>query len=165
MYGAAFLLYNVGIMIRYARAAAFRLALKLLADGRTENGRPGKNKNFARSLKNALRGILLTFAAERNFRFECFAGVLVVAAGVFYGIDRVEWAVVLTNVFLVLALEAKNTATELTVDIATKEYDYGAKSSKDASSGAVFLVSLSSVFTGLFIFGPHVWDTIWAILR
>jgi undecaprenol kinase len=165
MYGAPSILYNGDIMIRHARAAAFRLALKLLADGRSEDGRPGKNRNFARSLNNALRGILLTFAAERNFRFECLVGALVVAAGLYYGIDRVEWAIVLTNVFLVLALEAKNTSTEITVDIATKEYDYGAKSSKDASSGAVLLVSLSSVLTGLFIFGPRLWESITMILR
>lgn len=152
-------------MIRHARAAAFRLALKLLADGRSENRRPGKNKVFSRSLKNALRGILLIFAAERNFRFECLAAVLVFAAGILYRIDRIEWAIVVTNVFLVLALEAKNTATELTVDIATQEYDYDAKSSKDASSGAVLLVAASSAITGCFIFGPRVWESIAAIVR
>jgi undecaprenol kinase len=80
-------------------------------------------------------------------------------AGAIYRIDRVEWAVVLTNVFLVLALEAKNTATEITVDIATQEYDYGAKTSKDASSGAVLLVSLSAAMTGILIFGPRIWGT------
>lgn len=132
------------------------MALKLLADGRTENGKPGKNKNFSRSLKNALRGILLTFAAERNFRFECGAAVLAAAAGIFYRIEAVEWAIVSTNIFLVLALEAKNTSTELTVDIATQEYDYDAKSSKDASSGAVLLAALSSVLTAVFIFGPRL---------
>ncbi len=151
-------------MIRHLRGAAFELALKLLADGRSENGRPGKNKNFGRSLKNALRGLLLTFAAERNFRFECFMAVLVAVAGVAYRIDRIEWAVVSTNIFLVLALEAKNTATELTVDIATKEYDYDAKSSKDASSGAVLLAAVSSVITAAFIFGPRFAGTVLSLL-
>lgn len=147
-------------MIRRMRAAAFRLALRLLADGRTEEGRPGKNRNFSRSLKNALRGILLTFAAERNFRFECLIAVLVVAAGLRYRIGGVEWAIVTTNIFLVLALEAKNTSTEFTVDIATQEYDYDAKSSKDASSGAVLLAAASSVATALFIFGPRIWSSL-----
>ncbi|MFA6505746.1 MAG: diacylglycerol kinase family protein [Treponemataceae bacterium] len=146
-------------MIRHLRAAAFRLGLKLLADGRSEDSKPGKNKNFARSMKNALRGLLLTFATERNFRFECLAAIVVTVAGIAYGIDRVEWAIVTTNIFLVLALEAKNTATELTIDIATQDYDYDAKSSKDASSGAVLLAAFSSIATAAFIFAPRFWES------
>lgn len=152
-------------MIRHLRAAAFRLALKLLADGRSEDRKPGKNKNFARSMKNALRGLLLTFASERNFRFECFAAVVVVAAGIAYRISSTEWAIVTTNIFLVLALEAKNTATELTIDIATQEYDYDAKSSKDASSGAVLLAAFSSILTAVFIFAPKAFGTAQSLYR
>ncbi len=145
-------------MFRRSRAAAFRLALKLLADGKTSDGVPGKNRTFTRSLKRALSGILFTFLAERNFRFECAAAVLAVAAGLAFRISRLEWALLWLNVFFVLSMEARNTSLELTTDIATREYDYGAKSSKDASSGSVLLAAFSSGVTGLLIFGPRLVD-------
>jgi diacylglycerol kinase len=143
-------------MFRRSRAAAFRIALRLLADGKSTNGVPGKNRTFMTSLKRALRGLLYTFINERNFRFEWAAAILAVAAGFFFRISRLEWALLSVNIFFVLALEVKNTSTELTTDIATQEYHYGAKSSKDASSGAVLLAALSSVVTGLLIFGPRI---------
>jgi undecaprenol kinase len=148
--------FIIGHMLRKLHAVAFRLALKLLADGKSTDGAPGKNLDLSRSLKNALRGILFTFINERNFRFECAAAVLVVAAGIAFRISRLEWALMSTNIFFVLALEAKNTSMEMTTNIATSEYDYGAKGSKDASSGGVLLAALSSVVTGLLIFGPRL---------
>jgi diacylglycerol kinase len=142
-------------MLRRSRAAAFRLALKLLSDGRSTRGVPRKNRRFSDSLKHALRGLLFTYVNERNFRFECAAATLAVAAGLAFRIDRLEWALVASNIFFVLALEAKNTSLEQTANIAAREYDYGAKGAKDSSSGAVLLAALSSVVTGLLIFGPR----------
>jgi undecaprenol kinase len=152
-------------MIRYLRARAFRLALNLLASERSADRRPGKNPTFARSLKNALRGILITFATERNFRFECAVAAAVIAAGIGFRISGIEWAILTTNVFAVLALEANNTSAELTTDLATKDYDYDAKTSKDASSGAVLLATFSSIIVGLIVFFPHVAAQVREMLR
>lgn len=152
-------------MIRYLRARAFRLALNLLASERSADRRPGKNPTFARSLKNALRGILITFATERNFRFECAVAAAVIAAGIGFGISGIEWAVLTTNVFAVLALEANNTSAEITTDLATKDYDYDAKTSKDASSGAVLLATFSSIIVGLIVFFPHAAALVREMLR
>lgn len=143
-------------MFRRTRSAVFRLALKLLADGKSTGGVPGKNRTFSKSLRRALSGILFTFLNERNFRFECAAAALAVIAALAFRISRLEWALLWLNIFFVLAMEAKNTSLELTTDIATKEYDYGAKSSKDASSGSVLLAALSAAVTGLLIFGPRL---------
>lgn len=144
-------------MVRRIRAAIFRIGIKLLADGKSTGGAPGKNRTFPRSVKHALRGILYTFINERNFRFELMVAALVVTAGIVFNISRLEWALLSINIFFVLALELKNTSTELTTDIATSsEYHYGAKGSKDASSGAVLLAALSSIVTGLLIFGPRL---------
>lgn len=143
-------------MLRRIRAFLFRALIRALADGTTAGGLPGKNKRFSRSFKHALRGILYTAVNERNFRIECAAAAAATALGIALGISTVEWAVLTTNIFLVLALEAKNTSLELTTDIAAKDYDYNAKGSKDASSGGVLLASFSSVIVGLFIFGPRI---------
>ena len=84
------------------------------------------------------------------------AFVLAVALGFLLGIDRLEWAILLLNCFLVLALEAKNTSLELAVNLSTETYRYGAKGAKDAASGAVLLSAISALLVGLLIFGPRL---------
>lgn len=152
-------------MMRHLRAAAFRLALQLLASERSAAKRPGKNPTFSRSLKNALRGILITFATERNFRFECAVALAAALAGVAFRITATEWAILTTNIFAVLALEANNTSAEITTDLATRDYDYDAKTSKDASSGAVLLGTISSIIVGLIVFAPHLAQLVGKLLR
>jgi diacylglycerol kinase len=116
----------------------------------------GKNRSFGASLRNAVKGLVFAFLTGRNFRFESACFVLAVALGLLLGIDRVEWVLILTNCFLVLALEAKNTSLELSVDLSTEHYSYGAKGSKDSASGAVLLAALSSVIAGGLVFGPRL---------
>ncbi|GAB1482974.1 hypothetical protein MASR2M78_17900 [Treponema sp.] len=151
-------------MLRKSRAAAFRMAIRLLSDTRSTRGVPSKNRRFSRSLKNALRGLLFIFINERNFRIECGFALLAILAGILLGISSIEWAIISTNIFFVLALEAKNTAIEMITNIAAKEYDYGAKAAKDSSSGAVLLASTSSLFTSLFIFGPRIFSYVQGIV-
>ncbi len=122
------------------------------------SGLPGKNSHFRASLKNATRGIVFTMLSERNFRIELLFFFCAITLGVILRIDRMEWGLVLLNGFLVLALEAKNTSLELSVDLITKEYHYGAKSSKDSASGAVLLCAVASLFTGSLVFGPRLLD-------
>ncbi len=136
-----------------------RIAERLLlfiAEEENQGSVVGKNKSFRRSLRNAIKGIVLTSLSERNFRFELAMTAAVIAAGFVFGIGAVEWALILTNVFFVLALEVKNTSLELTVDLVTSDYHYNAKGSKDAASGAVLLAALSSVCTGVLVFGPKL---------
>lgn len=107
-------------------------------------------------MKHALRGLLFAFINERNFRRECAAALFAFALGILLRIDRIEWLIIILNIVLVLALEAHNTAMELTTDLISREYDYNIKGSKDASSGAVLLASFGAFISGLFIFGPRL---------
>lgn len=137
------------------RRIAERLLL-FIAEDRANGSSIGKNKSFMRSLRNAIKGIALTFLSERNFRFELAVGFLACVLGVFFRISTTEWAIVATNIFYVLSLEVKNTSLELTVDMVTREYHYNAKGSKDAASGAVLLAALSSLVTAGLVFVPKV---------
>lgn len=136
------------------RALSERLILFIAED--SVGSKPGKNHSFARSLRNAVKGIAFAFLSTRNFRIELASFATAVFLGFLLGIDRLEWAILLTNCFLVLALEAKNTSIELSVDLCTEEYHYGAKGSKDSASGAVLLISISALVNGLLIFGPRI---------
>jgi diacylglycerol kinase len=120
------------------------------------SGKPGKHHSFRRSLRNALKGLVFAFLSDRNFRFElavfCFALLLATVLR----ISALEWLLVIQSGLLVLALEAKNTALELSVDLSTPGYHYGAKGSKDAAAGAVLLAALNALIVGLVVFGPRL---------
>ncbi len=142
--------------VRRLRALTFDALLRFMATPGLQAKRVGKNRRFSDSAKNAVRGLIFTFVSERNFRIEVVAATVAIIAGFTLHLDNIEWALVLMSCFLVLALEAKNTSLELSVDIATQEYDWDAKGSKDASSGAVLLSSVSALLVGILVFGPKM---------
>jgi len=120
------------------------------------SGKPGKHRSFRRSLRNALKGLAFAFLSDRNFRFELVVfGAALVLAGILR-ISALEWLLVIQSGLLVLVMEVKNTALELSVDLSTPGYDYGAKGSKDAASGAVLLTALNALIVGLVVFGPRL---------
>ncbi len=130
--------------------------LLFIAEEKSQGPGVGKNRSFRRSIRNAAKGVVLTFLSERNFRFEIAFFAFVVLLGFLLDIDRIEWALVLSNSFLVFALEVKNTSLELTVDLVTSAYHYNAKGSKDAASGAVLIAVVSALLTGALVFIPRI---------
>lgn len=153
-------------MRKTARGLKVRLAERLLLF--IANDFPlagvGKNHGFGTSLRNAVKGLAFALLSERNFRIELVMFALAVGLGILLGIDRYEWMVVLLNGFLVLALEAKNTSLELSVNLSTESFDYGAKGSKDLASGAVLLAAVSALVTGGLVFGPRLLEIAQALL-
>lgn len=63
---------------------------------------------------------------------------------------------ILLAIFLVLTLEAVNTAIECVVDLVTMEYHELAKQAKDIAAFSVLLVSILALIIGLIIFIPHI---------
>ena len=112
---------------------------------------------FLKSFVYAAEGIAHGFRTQRNMRVELLIALIVVAAGIFFRITPVEWAVVFVCIGLVLAAELINTVTELAVDLLTQEYHPMAKLAKDAGAGAVLVTALASVAVGVAIFGPRLW--------
>lgn len=111
-----------------------------------------KNKNFIESFKNALFGLKLAFGTERNFRFDIFCGIVVLALGFVLDFSYVELAILLITIFIVLISEVINTAIEKTVDLATDEFKPLAKAAKDIAAGAVLLSSFMSIIIGVLLF-------------
>jgi diacylglycerol kinase len=71
-----------------------------------------------------------------------------------------DWAILVLTIGLVLAAECFNSAVEALVDLAHPGYHALAKLAKDASAGAVLLLSIMSVIIGLLIFGPPLLEQI-----
>ena len=111
---------------------------------------------FFNSFKFAWRGVVHTFQTEGNFRIMAVVFVLVVAAGLFFGLTPTEWALVLICCGVTLGAELLNTAVEAVVDLVSPRYHARAAKAKDAACGASFLAALFSTAVGLIIFVPYI---------
>lgn len=115
-----------------------------------------KAANFRESFGYAKQGLVHCIRAERNFRIHLFMGLLAFAFGVFLGISRMEMAVLLLLIGLVLIAEMMNTALENLVDLCTGEYHPLAKVVKDVAAGAVLVLCCVAVLIGVVIFVPYL---------
>lgn len=108
------------------------------------------------SFGHAIDGISYTANHEKNFRIEiCFA-IGVTIASYLFKVTIIEWCILILTIGIILALEIMNTAIERSVDLVTKQYEELAKIAKDASAGAVLVMSFFSVIIGILIFLPRI---------
>ena len=116
---------------------------------------------FFRSFRFAARGIVDLFRFENNAKIHLLAAAVAIGAGSWLGLSVMEWAMIATQMGLVMATEAFNTALEKMADRVTTERDPLIKAAKDLASGAVLIVALTALVVGLLIFVPKllkVWD-------
>lgn len=114
--------------------------------------RPARDQQgVARSFEHAYRGMISAVRTQRNMRFHVVVAVLVLVASLLVGVSKLELAVLVLTILLVLVTELFNTAMEFVVDLATKEYHPLAKLAKDISAGAVLVSSVGAVLVGYLI--------------
>ena len=109
------------------------------------------------SFRAALSGIHRVLRHERNAWIEITAGAVVVLAAWYFRISALEWGMLGIVVFLMLALEAINTAVEATIDLVSPEYHPLAKVAKDTAAAALLFGVLASLCVAAAIFGPRLW--------
>jgi diacylglycerol kinase len=97
------------------------------------------------------------FRTQRNARIHLVIGAAACAVGGWVGLSRVEWAVIIFTIALVLILEGLNTAVEAAIDLASPQFHPLAKAAKDLAAGMVLIAAIASVGVGLLILGPPLW--------
>lgn len=105
------------------------------------------------SFYHAFEGLLRAAKREGHLRFHIMIAVLISIFAYFYGISRIEWAVLLLAISSVIGAELLNTAIEKAVDTATAEIKPSAKFAKDAAAGAVLVFAVFAVLVGVCLFG------------
>ncbi len=93
---------------------------------------------------------------QPNMRIHILATLVVLAGAILLGVSRVELAILLLTIALVLVAEMINTAIESTVDLITQEYHEKAKVAKHVAAGVVLLAAVGAVFVGYLIFFDRV---------
>lgn len=101
---------------------------------------------------------------QRNAQIHLTITLAACIAAWAWHLSRLEWLALIVMIGLVIGMEALNTAIEAVVDLASPEYHPLAKQAKDVAAGAVLIVALCAVATGLLLFGPHVLDLVWWML-
>lgn len=120
-----------------------------------------KNDGFTirkrmKSFRYAFHGIKLLVRYEHNAWIHCFAAFVVVAAGLFFGLSRMEWVAVTIVIGAVLAAEAVNSSIEALADFVAPDYQEAIKRTKDLAAGAVLLLAMAAAIVGILIFGPKI---------
>lgn len=108
------------------------------------------------SFKHAWDGVLYSFKTQPNLRFHGFFALLVISAGFFFQITKIEWYIISFTILLMFTAEMVNTALESMTDLITREHRKSAKTAKDVSAGMVLINAVGSVVIGLIIFIPYI---------
>jgi diacylglycerol kinase len=94
---------------------------------------------------------------QRNAWIHATASTAVFALGLWLGLGRLEWAIILVTVALVWMAEFINTALEAVVDLASPDLHPLAKVGKDVAAAAVLVGAATAVVVGLLVLGPPLW--------
>lgn len=116
-------------------------------------------KKFFKGFIYAFSGIKVA-VGETNMKFHIAVAVLVVMAGVLFGISPVEWVACILSIALILSLETINTAIEHLCNHVSPHIHPEIKAVKDAAAAAVLLASIGVAVVGLIVFVPYVIDFI-----
>ncbi len=125
-----------------------------------------KNRNIGESLTNAINGFKVLIKDETNIRIQICAGFFVLVMAAFMDVSRLEYALLVFVVFLVILCEGINTAIEQAVNTAVQYYDERARKAKDAASSIPLIAAVLSVIIGvLILYKPEkIWEIIHRIL-
>ena len=113
-------------------------------------------KALIKSFQHAFCGILTSFVIGRNIKVHYIAALAAILGGLYFGISKVEFLIILLISAQVICLEMVNTAIERTVDLVTVEYHLYAKIAKDIAAGAVLVAAIFAIVIGGIIFLPYI---------
>jgi diacylglycerol kinase (ATP) len=121
------------------------------------------SRNILDSFRFAFSGLWYALRTQRNSRIHLIIAVLVVVLGLWLGLPRIEWAVLVLTIGFVLVSEMLNTVAETLVDLVSPEYHPLAKIVKDVTAGAVLLAAIVSVIVGLLVLGPPLFTRLFGL--
>lgn len=108
------------------------------------------------SFQAAFAGIIWSLRTQPNFKIHIFLSVLVLSAGVYYGITRFEFVILVFTIVLGMIAEMINTSIESVTDLVTTEWRKEAKIAKDVAAGMMLLTAAGALTVAIIIFWPYI---------
>ena len=120
--------------------------------------------NLLTSFNFAFDGIVHALRYERNMWIHFGIAGLVLIAGLFFALTRVEVIALLVAISFVLITEMFNTAIEHVVDLVTDEDDPRARVAKDVAAGAVLVAAVNAIAVAYLVFYDKITSVPYTIL-
>lgn len=108
------------------------------------------------AFKNAFQGLKYVLVTQRNAWIHLLITVLVIALGIIFRVDRIDWAILMIAIALVWIAEILNTSIEALVDLVVQQYHPLAKVAKDTGAAAVLFAAIIAVILGITVFLPRI---------
>ena len=109
-----------------------------------------------KSMGFALKGAVKLVTTEHSVMVHSSLAILLIIAGFYFGITRIEWMFQILVFGLVLAVEGLNTAVEKIADFIHPEYHERIGFIKDIAAGAVFFAAMTAIAVGCIIYFPYL---------
>jgi len=106
--------------------------------------------------RHAIRGILIMFRKERNFKVQFLIFSCVAVLSLILKINSGDWVKIILTSALVLSLETINSSIEKLCDFVNLEENPNIKDIKDISAGAVLIASIFAVVVGVLVLFPYL---------
>lgn len=111
-------------------------------------------KRFISSIKNSLNGLIYAYLNEQSLTLHAFLTIFVLISGFYFHISKMQWAILVIVMSIIMITELLNTAIEAVVDLVTDKYHELAKIAKDCASAAAFIASILAIGLYLYVFLP-----------
>lgn len=118
-----------------------------------------KDSFFVKRIKSigyAFKGAFMLITTEASLKVQFVIGLLVTAAGFYFGLSSTEWIIQTLTIALIMSIEGINTAIEELADFVHPEYHPKIGLIKDLAAGAVFIVAVAAVIVGMIIYIPKI---------
>jgi diacylglycerol kinase (ATP) len=119
---------------------------------------PFKLRARANSFQYAFEGVWYAVRTQHNTWIHATINAAVVLVGLWLGLPRQEWAILVLAMMAVWMAEFFNTAIEAVVDMTMPTPHPLAKAAKDVAAAAVLIAALGSILIGLLILAPPLWQ-------
>jgi diacylglycerol kinase (ATP) len=115
---------------------------------------PQRSRSRLSSFRHAFSGLGYVIRTQRNAWIHATITLTVILLGLWLGLERYDWALIMIAICFVWLAEIINTALEAITDLASPEQHPLARVGKDVGAGAVLLASITAVILGLLILLP-----------
>lgn len=109
-----------------------------------------------RSFRYAAQGMRVAWREGLTFKIDIALALVALILSNYLRITRVEWAIVLLTIGMVLSAEIFNTALEELCDKFQPEHDPHIGRIKDLAAAAVLVLSLGAFFVGVVLFSRYL---------
>jgi diacylglycerol kinase (ATP) len=94
------------------------------------------------AISNSMRGLKAIFRSEEAFRMEAIASMILIPLAFWLDVSKVERALLISSLLILLIVEMLNTAIEVVVDRIGTEIDPLSGMAKDVASTSVMFATI-----------------------